>query len=109
MRLLSVDGRLWELTLLQASSDRWVKGHEEEINNAFMAQRNGCCRGIIRFKKGDMRAMAMATIEIVVHGLPHQHQYEVYYCKKGHYCIVQKERVFLHELYETTKEPTDAE
>lgn len=98
MRLISIEGQLWQLSLLQASSESWIEGHEQEINEALLARRSSCHRGIITFKQGDLRVNAKAIIEIVVHGLPHRHSYEVYYNKKGHYCMVQKERVFLNEL-----------
>ena len=99
MRLLSVDGELWKLSLLTERSEKWVIGNEQEINDTFLEHgRTGCCRGIINFKQSDLRAYATALIEITVHGLPHQHRYEIYWCKKGHFCKVQGEKIYLKDL-----------
>lgn len=100
MRLLKINGDLWNLSLLQASSEKWADHVPEEANDALIRGRSSCYRGIIRFKAGDLRAKATALIEIIVHGFPHQHQYEIYYNKKGFYCIVQKQRIFLKDILE---------
>ena len=99
MRLIKIEGNLWELTTLQSSPYDKTIGYENEVNEAILSGRYGCNRGCIRFlSANNVRSLAVAIIELNTNGLPFQEAYTVYHNSKGFYCIVQRQRVFLKDM-----------
>jgi hypothetical protein len=103
MKLIKINGRIWELTILQ--SEEYVDSEKDDtelnVKNSCAIQGLGWFRGIVRVLSGNkVKSKATAVIETTVSGLPHQMTYEVYHNSKGFYCIVQRERIFLKDLIE---------
>lgn len=101
MKLISINGKIWELSVLW-SDDYTESDNDEtslEIKN-FQAIRNeGWFNGIVRtLSNHRVKSKAIAIIETMVNGLPHQMNYEIYHNSKGFYCNVQGQRVFLEML-----------
>ena len=101
MKLISIEGKIWELTILQ--SDTYADHAEVSLEDKnFQAIMNlGWMRGIVRtLANHGVKSKAFAVIEIVVNGLPHQMRYDIYHDRKGFFCRVQGAKVYLETLIE---------
>ena len=99
MKLIRIKGKIWELSCLQ--SDKYAVNDEVTITEANFKtiQGQGWYRGIVRVLSNNcIKSKAIAVIETIVSGLPHQMNYEIYHNSKGFFCKVQGNRVFLKDL-----------
>jgi hypothetical protein len=101
MKLIRIEGKIWELSILW--DDKYAESENDESTlhekNMRAIQGKGWFRGIVRVLAGNaVKSKAMAVIETTVNGLPHQMSYEIYHNSKGFFCKVQKQRVFLNDL-----------
>lgn len=103
MKLVKIDGNIWELSCLQREYSRTNRNIPvEEANNRVIDGSD--ISDVTRVLSGyGVRSEATATIETIVHGLPHQMQYVIYLNSKGFYCKVQNQRIFLKDIKEQTK------
>lgn len=101
MKLIRVEGKIWELSILWDNRYAESDGDETplEQKNLRAIQGLGWHRGIVRILSGNaVKSKAKAVIETTVNGLPHQMSYDIYHNSKGFFCKVQKERVFLKDI-----------
>ncbi|MCF7811574.1 hypothetical protein K9N50_11365 [bacterium] len=101
MRLVCINGKIWELSILQ--SDMYVESKNDSTDlitkNRQAIKNLGWHRGIVRtLSNHGVKSKATAIIETEVSGLPHQMTYDVYHNSKGFFCKVQGERIFLNDL-----------
>ena len=91
MKLIRIEGKIWELTCLQ--DDKYAENEVVSIEEANIY----VIRGLDWFNNVNrplsnhgVKSKAVAVIETTVNGLPHQIEYEIYHNSKGFFCIVQK-------------------
>jgi len=101
MKLISINGKIWELSILQ--SDLYADSPNDkttlEEKNIQAIKNDGWHGGIVRtLSNHGTKSKAIVIIETTVNGLPHQMQYEIYHNSKGFFCKVQGERIFLETL-----------
>lgn len=108
MKLIRIDGKLWELTR-QAD----IYGNQLEKTEMPLETANQRCifgqdiewRGLGRLLSANgVRSRATAIIEIETRGLPAQQSYVIYHGSKGFFCKVQGERVYLRDIAEPLSE-----
>jgi hypothetical protein len=100
MKLIKLNGRIWELSTLQ--NDKYA-ADETSLDEANIYAIKGISwhRNIVRpLANHNVRSKATAIIETSVNGLPQQIEYEIYHNSKGFFCNVQGQRVFLEDLLE---------
>jgi hypothetical protein len=102
MKLIRIEGKLWELTR-QADTygDQFDKPEMplDVANHRCIFGQNIEWRGLGRLLAGNgVRPKALAIIEIEARGLPAQQSYVIYHASKGFFCKVQGERVYLHDI-----------
>lgn len=104
MKLISINGKIWELSTLE--SDKYADSPQDKtpLEQKNISAIQGCSwfNNIVRpLSSHQVKSKAHAIIEIIVSGLPQQHTYDIYHNSKGFYCIVQKQRVFLLDLLQS--------
>lgn len=102
MKLILINGNLWELTTLQQEpyGTLYDTGlSREELNNRCIKGLDLSYSGICRqLSNNQVRSTATAIIEIIVNGLPSQEYYTIFHNSKGFFCKVQGQRVFLKDI-----------
>lgn len=103
MRLIKIEGKIWELTTLQDTT--YAESPEDEtslyLKNTLAIQNLGWFRGIVRtLSNRGVKSLATAIIETTSNGLPIQNRYDIYHNSKGFFCKVKGSRVFLEDLLE---------
>ncbi|MAR55719.1 MAG: hypothetical protein CMM93_00905 [Rickettsiales bacterium] len=98
MKLITIVGQLWELTILQNTYNKTDRILDDKLNKNIVS--GGFGTDTIRVKAGDVRSKAKAIIETTVHGLPTHIAYDIYKSSRGFYCNVQRERVYLKDIYD---------
>lgn len=109
MKLIAINGKLWELTALQCGYGQVENSTDaiQQINTAVLEGRS-LHRGRLRpHRKGVVRSKASAIIEITVNNLLSQREYVIYHCSKGFYCVVRGSRVYLDVLHYTQHTAAD--
>jgi hypothetical protein len=101
MKLISINGKIWELSTLW--SDDYAESKNDktslEDKNIRAIKNEGWFNGIVRtLSAHGVKSKATAIIETTVNDLPHQMNYEIYHNSKGFFCKVQGERIFLETL-----------
>ena len=101
MKLIKINGKIWELSVLW--DDKYAESENDEIDldekNIRVIQGLGWFKGIVRvLSRNGVKSKATAIIETTVNGLPGQMEYEIYHNSKGFFCKVQKERIFLKNI-----------
>lgn len=98
MKLIKIEGKIYDLTIL------WNPVYEsrlslDEQNLRAIKGNDIVTYGIGRLlRPGVVKSKATAIIEIKVNDFPRQELYEIYYTKKGFYCNVQGNRVYLKDI-----------
>lgn len=101
MKLVSINGKIWELSILQSDDYAESKNDKTTLDekNILSIQNEGWHSGVVRtIASHGVKSKATAIIETTVNGLPHQMKYEIYHNSKGFFCQVQGQRIFLAEL-----------
>jgi hypothetical protein len=96
MKLIKIEGKIWELTCLQ--DDKYAESDEVSTDEANRCAIRGIGwrRGIARpLSNNGVKSKATAIIETIVNGLPQQIRYEIYHNSKGFFCNIRGSRVFL--------------
>lgn len=98
MRLISVNGNIWELSCLQrAYATNGRNMPQAEANRRVIQGKD--ISDITRTLSGfGVRSEATAIIETIVHELPHQMEYDIYLNSKGFFCKVQNQRIFIKDI-----------
>jgi len=99
MKLVRIDGKIWELSCLQ--SDKYAGSKEISIEEANIRTIDGLGwhSGAVRvLANNGVKSKAIAVIETIVSDLPCQMSYDIYHNSKGFFCNVQGNRIFLKNL-----------
>lgn len=97
MVIIDIIGNVWELSVLQKQYSENIRNIDQKTANARIVKGLDIS-DVTRVIRGDPRSNATAIIETKVNNLPAQQEYVIYYNKKGFYCKVQGQRVFLCDL-----------
>lgn len=110
MKLIKIEGNIWELSTLQ--SDEYSNSENDkttlEEKNIKAIKNQGWFRGIVRtIANHGVKSKAKAIVEVIVNGLPTQIEYEIYHNSKGFFCKIQGSRVFLVDIIEPPEKQGD--